>query len=101
MIELLELALESDKFLFLPHLGVIAQMLARAGADSNPEMKQKVASFAGLLCRELKQNKVGQYMKTTVISLTVNLAHQHSKVRKVTLRGLQDVVIANGAEAFL
>ena len=97
LIGLLTLALESDKVLFLPHLGAIAQMLARAAQDSNPEMKQAVATFAGTLCRELK-DKVGQYMKTTIVSLTQNLSHQHSKVRKVTLRGLKDVIIARGAE---
>ena len=40
-------------------------------------------------------------MKTVVIGLTANLAHQHSKVRKVTLRGLKDVIVARGAEPFL
>ena len=40
-------------------------------------------------------------MKNTVIGLTANLAHQHSKVRKVTLRGLKDVIVARGAEPFL
>ena len=47
----------------------VAVMLGRAAADSNPEMKQKVASFAGTLCRELKNN-AGPHMKLVVIGLT-------------------------------
>ena len=78
----------------------VAVMLGRAAADSNPEMKQKVASFAGTLCRELKNN-AGPHMKLVVIGLTANLTHQHSKVRKITLRGLKDVLVARGAETYL
>jgi hypothetical protein len=40
-------------------------------------------------------------MKSVVLGLTQNLAHQHSKVRKVTLRGLKDVIVSRGAENFL
>lgn len=72
-------------------------MLARSATDNNPEMKHKVASFAALLSRALPE-KVGQYMKTTVDALTSNLTHQHSKVRKMTLKGLKDVVVARNAE---
>lgn len=72
-------------------------MLSKAALDPNPDMKQKAAKFAGELCRELK-DKVGQYMKNTVLSLIKNLHHQHSKVRKATLLGLQDVLICRGAE---
>ena len=75
-------------------------MLSKAAADSNPEMKQKIATFAGTLCRELRDN-AGNYMKGTVIALTANLSHQHSKVRKITLRGLKDVFVARGAEPFI
>ena len=40
-------------------------------------------------------------MRNTVISLIKNLHHQHSKVRKSTLLGLQDVLACRGAELFL
>lgn|ERR1712127_68238 len=40
-------------------------------------------------------------MKLVVEGLTLNLTHQHSKVRKVTLRGLQDVLCAKNAEPFM
>ena len=75
-------------------------MLAKGAQDSNPEMKQKVATFSGSLCRELPQY-AGNYMKGTVNGLCGNLQHQHSKVRKVTLRGMKDVLVARGAEPFL
>jgi hypothetical protein len=62
-------------------------MLSKAVTDANPEMKQKAARFGSDLCKELK-DKVGGYMRNTVISLVKNLHHQHSKVRKSTLLGL-------------
>jgi hypothetical protein len=40
-------------------------------------------------------------MRNTVVSLVKNLHHQHSKVRKSTLLGLQDVLACRGAETFL
>lgn len=49
-------------------------MLARAIADSNPEMKQRAALFAGKLCRELP-DKAGVYMQLSVQSLAANLKH--------------------------
>jgi hypothetical protein len=100
LIELLEGCLDADKFQFLSQLGLIAGMLARGLTDENPEMKQKCASFAANLCRQLPQ-QTGQYMKTTVDAMILNLGHQHKNVRKITLRGLQDVLVARGAEYFL
>ena len=81
-------------------MSCVAGMLGRLADDSNPEMKQKVATFSGKLCRELAQYS-GVHMKNVVIGLTANLTHQHSKVRKTTLRGLKDVLVARGAENFL
>lgn len=40
-------------------------------------------------------------MKLAIDALTLNLGHQHSKVRKITLQGLQDVVVAKNAEPYL
>ena len=84
----------------MPNLGQLCMMLGKAGADSNPEMKIKCASFCGVLAVKLDK-KVGSYMKTIVDSLVQNLTHQHSKVRKATLRGLKDIISARGAEAYL
>ena len=100
LLELLERCLASDKYQFLPKLSEVCSMLAKVATDANPEMKQKAAKFAAELCRELK-DKAGPYMKNTVISLVKNLHHQHSKVRKSTLLGLQDVLVCRGAEGFL
>ena len=49
-------------------------MLAKAGADANPDMKNKVASFSGKLCTVL-QKKVGSYMNGIVEALVTNLQH--------------------------
>ena len=75
-------------------------MLGKGGQDQNPEMKIKVAHFAGKLCRSLGK-QAGQYLKLVVESMTQNLQHQHSKVRKQTLIGLKDVIPCKGAEPFL
>ena len=75
-------------------------MLSKVALDPNPEMKQKAAAFAGEICVALKE-KVGHYMKNTVISLVKNLGHQHSKVRKATLIGMRDVLVTRGAEPFI
>ena len=81
-------------------MGEVGGMIGRAGEDENPEMKQKVASFCASLCRELPNN-AGQYMRSAIISMVHNLQHQHSKVRKATLRGMKDVMIARNAEQFM
>lgn len=75
-------------------------MLGCATQDPNPEMKNKCASFAGHLATNLEK-KVGGYLKPVIEALIGNLAHQHSKVRKQTLRGLRDVAVCKGAECFL
>ena len=70
----MDTCLDSDKNQFVPQVGTVAGMLGKAALDSNPEMKQKVATFAGTLCRELG-GSAGNHMKTVVIGLTQNLAH--------------------------
>ena len=62
-------------------------MISKAAQDQNPEMKQEISRFAAHLCLSLK-DKAGPYMKSTIQSLVKNLQHQHSKVRKETLKGL-------------
>jgi hypothetical protein len=49
-------------------------MLGRVAGDTNPEMKQKVASFSASICRELP-NSAGVHMKSVVVGLTANLTH--------------------------
>ena len=68
LIELCEACLEADKYAFLPQMGPIAQMLSRGLQDENPEMKQKCASFAASLSRELP-DKIGNYMKNVCDSM--------------------------------
>lgn len=53
LIELLGVCLEADHMQFLPNIGQICTMLGKAGADSNPEMKIKCASFCGELALKL------------------------------------------------
>jgi len=56
-------------------------MLSKGAMDGNPEMKIKVALFAGKLAVACDR-KVGSYFKATIDALISNLSHQHSKVRK-------------------
>ena len=69
LIELLAACLDSDKQQFVPQMSTVAAMLGRAASDSNPEMKQKVATFAGSLSRELSAS-AGAHMRGVVIGLT-------------------------------
>jgi len=100
LIELLELCLETDKFQFLAQMGAVCGAIGRSTHDENPEMKQRVSLFASALA-VAHPEKSGVCFKTTVDGLTLNLAHQHSKVRKITLKGLQDVICARNAENFI
>lgn len=100
LIELLEVCLEADPSQFHFSLGQICSMLGKAAQDQNPDMKNKVALFSGKLCVALNK-QVGGYMRQVVDSLTGNLQHQHSKVRKQTLIGLKDIIPCKGAEPFL
>ena len=75
-------------------------MLAKALLDQNPDMKNQAARFSGKLATTLGK-RVGSYMKAITDSLTQNLAHQHSKVRRETMKGLRDVVVCKGAEPFV
>ena len=74
-------------------------MISKAALDQNPEMKQQIAKFASKLCLKHKE-KVGSFLKPSILSLVKNLQHQHSKVRKETLKGLKDVLACRGAEIF-
>jgi hypothetical protein len=49
-------------------------MLGKAGADANPDMKIKCASFCSALALKLDK-KVGSYIKAIVDSLVQNLQH--------------------------
>jgi len=49
-------------------------MIAKAGADLNPEMKNKIAYFSGELAIKLDK-AVGAYFKPVVDSLCHNLQH--------------------------
>jgi hypothetical protein len=100
LIELLELCLETDNSEFVTQLGPLCTMLGKATQDQNPEMKNICAKFCGKLATTLGK-RVGGYMKTIVEALVTNLQHQHSKVRKETLRGLKDVLACKGAEPYL
>lgn len=84
----------------MPNIGQICMMLGKAAQDPNPDMKIKCAEFCGTLAVKLDK-KVGSYMKSVIDSMVENLQHQHSKVRKATLRGLKDVLCARGAEPYL
>jgi len=100
LIDLLDLCLGADSSQFIPQLGALSTMFSKAAQDMNPEMKNKIATFCGKVALSLGK-RIGGYFKPTVDSLVTNLAHQHSKVRKTTLRGLKDILACKGAEPFM
>jgi hypothetical protein len=55
-------------------MGVICGALSRACGDSNPEMKQRAATFASSLAKA-HPDKCGQFLKLTIDAMTLNLGH--------------------------
>ena len=49
LIDLLDVCLEADPNQFVPHAGQLCTMLSKAAQDPNPDMKIKLAQFAGRL----------------------------------------------------
>lgn len=90
-LKLLDQLLDKDAYQFVPQLSDVSVMLSKALLDANPDMKNNAASFCVKLCEKLP-DKIGGRMKKVVISLTENLKHQHSKVRKSSLNALQVVI---------
>ena len=81
----------------MPQISDVAVMLSKVLLDENPAMKKKAADFSANLCDLLKE-KAGSSMKKVIESLTTNLQHQQSKVRKSTLQGLEKVIVSRDAE---
>ena len=100
LIELMDLMLETNEQQFVTQVSPICTMLGKVVADSNPDMKSKSATFSGKIALTLGK-KIGQFMGSPVESLMANLTHQHSKVRRTTLKGLRDVMCCKGAEQYL
>lgn len=96
-LELIRNILDKNSKLFISIADKICTMLAALLEDPNPDMKNLAASFATALALEEKV-KAGKYFRETIAKLTLNLQHNHSKVRKSTIRALKEVVAAKGAE---
>ena len=100
LLELLDLCLETDSSQFVANIAAVTGMLAKAGLDPNPDMKNRFAHFSSKLAQGMGK-KAGPYLKGIITSLIANLQHQHSKVRKSSLRGLKQVLCCKGAEVFM
>ena len=96
-LELIRNILEKNPLLFVSVADKICAMVAALLQDQNPDMKNAAASFASALALSL-DTRVGKYLRETISSLTTNLQHQHSKVRKSSLKALKDVCVCKGAE---
>lgn len=99
-LDLLEQILDRKADQFLPQLSEVTNMLSKVLLDANPDMKNKASDFTSKLWEWLPE-KVGSRTKKIVISLTENLKHQHSKVRKSSLNGLKTVIGCRNANEFL
>jgi len=71
---LLQVLLEKDSFLFVPHISEVTNSIGKLLMDGNPEMKIKAAVFIWDFSTALKE-KCGSAMKKVVVSLTENLKH--------------------------
>ena len=100
LLDLLDLCIETDNTQFVANLSAVCGMLTKVGMDPNPDMKNKFAAFSSKLALVMGK-RVGGYMKGITTSLINNLQHQHSKVRRSSLKGLRDVLCCKGAECFM
>ena len=86
-LELVRNVLDKNPKLFIAIADKICAMTAALLEDPNPDMKNLAASFARALAMEEKV-KAGKYFRDTIAKLTLNLQHNHSKVRKSTIKAL-------------
>lgn len=71
-------------------------MIGKLLTDACPEVKIKLSEF--LIDLSDKLNKViGPHSKAIILSLCVNLKHQHNKIRKITITALIEVLLSENA----
>jgi hypothetical protein len=84
LLRVLEKYLEKYPNDLLPVISELSSMLSKALTDSCPEVKIKSSEF--LINMSSKMQKIiGPHTKGILISLCLNLKHQHNKIRKVTI----------------
>lgn len=73
-------------------------MIAVLLKDPFPDLKIKLSEFISKLCREeFLKKEIGPHSKGMIISLCLNLKHQHNKIRKITIKTIVDVLLCDSA----
>ena len=94
------LILEKYKEEYKSHLTDLSKMISILLKDPCPEVKIKLSEFISKIAIEYK-NEIGVHSKGIIISLCLNLKHQHNKIRKITESSLIDILLCDNAGNFL
>ena len=99
-INLIKLMVDKNEVEVIPFLSDLSNTLARVLLDPNPAMKENCARFLGVLAGKLKA-KLGHYVRPILNSLVVNITHQRSLIRRLSMRAIGDVVKTDCAAPLL
>ena len=91
---------EKNEVEVIPFLAELTSSLSKVLLDANPAMKEECAMFLGILSHKLK-TKIGHHSKAMLASLVQNTKHQRSKVRRLSIRAIGDVIKTDNAPPLL
>ncbi|OQS04441.1 hypothetical protein THRCLA_03322 [Thraustotheca clavata] len=92
LLELLQLVLQASDIATLENcIGDVMEVLAKTAADPFPDAK-RVCCDTVLVVAQKWPIQVKMHLATLVKPLTLNLGHQHAKVRQCTLQALEAIV---------
>eukprot|EP00330_Aristerostoma_sp_ATCC50986_P010037 CAMPEP_0114588744 /NCGR_PEP_ID=MMETSP0125-20121206/11374_1 /TAXON_ID=485358 ORGANISM="Aristerostoma sp., Strain ATCC 50986" /NCGR_SAMPLE_ID=MMETSP0125 /ASSEMBLY_ACC=CAM_ASM_000245 /LENGTH=160 /DNA_ID=CAMNT_0001785301 /DNA_START=231 /DNA_END=713 /DNA_ORIENTATION=- len=77
---------------FVFNLTDLSFMLAKALGDQYPDVKREASSFVMDLSKKLG-DKIDDNAGVIVKALAQNLSHQHSKVRKITIEAIGEILL--------
>eukprot|EP01022_Parablepharisma_sp_SALTPOND_P026688 TRINITY_DN64634_c3_g1_i1.p3 TRINITY_DN64634_c3_g1~~TRINITY_DN64634_c3_g1_i1.p3 ORF type:complete len:378 (-),score=42.57 TRINITY_DN64634_c3_g1_i1:1351-2385(-) len=100
LLKLAKLIVEKNEIEVIPFLPELTSALSKVLLDPNPAMKEECAVFLGVLSHKLKA-KLGHHSKAVLHSLIQNTKHQRSKVRRLSIRAIGDVIKTENAPPLL
>jgi len=100
LLNLLKLIVQKNEIEVIPFLTELSAGLSKLLLDANPTMKEECAIFIGLVSQKLKA-KIGHHAKNMLLALAQNTKHQRSKVRRLSIRGIGDLIKTDNAPPLL
>lgn len=81
---------------FIQNLSDIMFTLSKVLGDAFPDLKKETSVFVILLSEGIREN-VGSHSLSVIKALAKNLAHQQSKVRRMTIESLGELLLTRDA----